>query len=272
VAASNLTLRLGTAAVVVPPLLYLMYLGPSAGFFVAVLVAATLAARELFRMTHPGDAISQVVCVSLTLAAASAVYLCADDPRVLLTAFLAIPLIGILLPLFRLGDIATAGLRMTAGAAGPIFVGATLATLALLRRDFTSGPSWVLLALMFAWLADTGGYFFGRFLGKTPLYPAVSPKKTRAGFVGALVGACVGTLIAHFWYLPELDLARGLPLAVVAGAAGQLGDLAESLLKRSTGIKDSGSLVPGHGGMLDRVDALLVVGPLVYLFAAWTAS
>jgi phosphatidate cytidylyltransferase len=173
--------------------------------------------------------------------------------------------------LFRLGDIATAGARMTAAAAGPIYIGATLSTLALLRRDFAAGPSWVLLALMFAWLADTGGYFFGRFLGKTPLYPAVSPKKTRAGFVGALVGASAGTLIAHFWYLPELDLARGLPLAVVAGALGQLGDLAESLLKRSTGIKDSGSLVPGHGGMLDRVDALLVVGPLVYLFALWTS-
>jgi phosphatidate cytidylyltransferase len=272
VAASNLTLRLGTAAVVVPPLLLLMYRGPSWGFFGLVLLAAALASREFFRMTHPGDVASQVAGVALTLATASIVYRFPDEPRVLLTLLLAIPLVGMLLPLWRLGDIATAGIRMTAGAAGPLYLGATLATLALIRRDLESGPSWLLLTLMFAWLADTGGYFFGRFLGKTPLYPAVSPKKTRAGFVGALVGASAGTLIAHFSFLPSLPLAAGLALAVVAGAAGQLGDLAESLLKRSTGIKDSGSLVPGHGGMLDRLDALLVVGPLVYLFAIWAAG
>lgn len=268
-AASNLTLRLVTAAVVVPPLLLLMYRGPAWGFFVVVLLATALAARELFRMTHPGDAVSQAVGVVSCLLTGAAVYLYPDDPRVLISVLLVVPLLGMLLPLARLGDIATAGMRMTAGAAGPFYVGATLATLALLRRDFASGPSWVVLALMFAWLADTGGYFFGRFLGKTPLYPAVSPKKTRAGFVGALVGASLGTVIAHFGFLPELELGPGLLLAVVAGAAGQLGDLTESLLKRSTGIKDSGSLVPGHGGMLDRVDALLVVGPLVYLYARW---
>jgi phosphatidate cytidylyltransferase len=247
-----------------------MYRGPAWSFFALVLVAAALAGREFFRMTHPGDLPSQVAGVSTTLLTATAVYNFPAEPRVLLSVLLAVPLIGMLLPLWRLGDMATAGLRMTAGAAGPLYLGATLATLALLRRDFASGPSWVLLTLMFAWLADTGGYFFGRFLGKTPLYPAVSPKKTRAGFVGALVGASVGTLIAHFTFLPELELGLGLVLAVIAGALGQLGDLAESLLKRSTGIKDSGSLVPGHGGMLDRLDAVLVVGPLVYLFVLWT--
>ena len=268
-AASNLTLRLCTGALVVPPLLLLMYRGPAWAFFVLVLIAAGLAAREFFRMTHPGDAISQGACIVLTLAAAAVVYQFPNEPRALLTLLLVTTLAGMLLPLWRLGEISTAGIRMTAGAAGPLYIGATLATLALLRRDLESGPSWVVLTLMFAWLADTGGYFFGRFLGKTPLYPAVSPKKTRAGFVGALFGAACGTLIAHFSFLPELPLGAGLLLAIVAGALGQLGDLAESLLKRSTGIKDSGSLVPGHGGMLDRLDALLVVGPLVYLFSVW---
>jgi len=126
--------------------------------------------------------------------------------------------------------------------------------------------------LMFAWLADTGGYFFGRFFGKTKLYEAVSPKKTRAGFVGALVGAAAGASLASFWYLPSLPIAHSLPLAIVAGGLGQLGDLVESLLKRSTGIKDSGSIVPGHGGLLDRVDALLFASPLVYLYALWAGA
>jgi phosphatidate cytidylyltransferase len=271
VAASNLTLRLGSALVVIPPLLFLLFQGPAWGFFALVLVASALAARELFRMTHPGDPVSQVVGVTSTAATTIVVYQFPDEPRVLVTLLLAVPLLGMLLPLWRLGQIATAALRMTAGAAGPLYVGATLATLALMRRDFDSGASWVLLTLMFAWLADTGGYFFGRFLGRTPLYPAVSPKKTRAGFIGALAGAAASTVIAHIGFLPELPLGSGLVLAVLAGALGQLGDLVESLLKRSTGIKDSGSLVPGHGGVLDRVDALLVVGPLVYLFWLWTA-
>ena len=125
---------------------------------------------------------------------------------------------------------------------------------------------------MIAWLGDTGGYFAGRYLGKTKLYEAVSPKKTREGFFGSLGGAVCGSLLAHFWYLPTLPLVHGLLLAVVGGALGQMGDLVESLLKRSTGIKDSGSIVPGHGGLLDRVDALLVVSPIVYLYTAWVAG
>jgi len=272
VAASNLTLRLLSAAVVVPPLLLLMFRGPAWGFFLLVLVAAGLAVRELLRLTHRGDGVGQAVGIGLTLAAAAVTYAFPRDPRALWAVVLLVPIVGMLTPLVRLGEMGTAALRMTAGAAAPLYVGVSLATLALLRRDFADGPGWVVLALTFAWLADTGGYFFGRFLGKTKLYPAVSPKKTRAGFVGALLGAVLGAVAARFWFLPGLELARGVPLALVAGAAGQAGDLAESLLKRSTGVKDSGSLVPGHGGMLDRVDALLVVAPLVYLFALFTHS
>lgn len=269
-AASNLGLRLITAAVVVPPLLLLMFRGPAWGFYALVLLIACLGARELFRMTHPGDAISQGIGVVSTALVSLGVYFGANDARLLMTVLLAVPVVGILVPLARLGEIATAGIRIMAGVAGPLYVGASLTTLAVLRRDLgPSGPGWVVLTLTFAWLADTGGYFFGRFLGKTKLYEAVSPKKTRAGFVGALVGACVGALAARFWYLPEVNLAHVLPLAVFAGALGQLGDLVESLLKRSTGIKDSGSVVPGHGGVLDRIDALLVVSPLVYLYVLW---
>jgi phosphatidate cytidylyltransferase len=270
VAASNLGLRLITAAVVVPPLLFLMFRGPAWGFYCLVLLIAALGARELFRMTHPGDSVSQGVGIASTALVSLAVYFGAGDARLLMTVLLAVPAFGILVPLARLGDIATAGIRIMAGVAGPLYVGASLTTLAVMRRDIgSSGAGWVVLTLTFAWLADTGGYFFGRFLGKTKLYEAVSPKKTRAGFVGALVGASVGALAARLWFLPEVRLSEVLPLAIVAGALGQFGDLVESLLKRSTGIKDSGSVVPGHGGVLDRIDALLVVAPVVYLYVLW---
>ncbi len=133
----------------------------------------------------------------------------------------------------------------------------------------TSGPHYVVMTLTFAWFGDTGGYFAGRFLGKTKLYEAVSPKKTREGFFGSLGGSVLGAVVAHFWYLPSIPLEHAVPLAIVAGSLGQMGDLVESLLKRSTGIKDSGWIVPGHGGILDRIDALLIVAPLVYLYTAF---
>jgi phosphatidate cytidylyltransferase len=268
---SNLAIRLLTAAVVVPPLLGLLFKGPAWGFFALVLVATAVAASELFRMTHPDDGVARGIGIVTSLGAGAATYYCSSNPRALLTMVAAVTLIGLLTPLWRLGDMQSAALRTMAGVAGPFYVGTLLAFLAMMRRDGgDDGGKLVFMSLTFSWLADTGGYFFGRFLGKTKLYEAVSPKKTRAGFVGALVGACVGATLASLWYLPALPLAHALPLALFAGAAGQMGDLVESLLKRSTGIKDSGGIVPGHGGMLDRIDALIVVSPIVYLYASYS--
>ncbi len=268
---SNLAIRLLTAAVVVPPLLGLLFKGPAWGFFVLVLVASAIAASELFRMTHPDDAVARALGVVTTVAAAAVTYQYSTEPRALLALIAGVTLLGLLTPLWRLGDMQTAALRTLAGVAGPFYVGSLLVTLAMLRRDGgDDGGKLVFMSLTFSWLADTGGYFFGRFLGKTKLYEAVSPKKTRAGFVGALVGASVGAALASLWYLPALPLAHALPLGLFAGALGQMGDLVESLLKRSTGIKDSGGIVPGHGGMLDRIDALIVVSPIVYLYASFS--
>jgi phosphatidate cytidylyltransferase len=146
-----------------------------------------------------------------------------------------------------------------------------LTTLALLRRDQpgTDGAGYVVVALAFAWMSDTGGYFAGRYLGKHKLYEAVSPKKTIEGSIGGLAGAVLGGVAAHFTFLPSLPLGHAIVLAVVAGFLGQLGDLGESLLKRSVGVKDSGAILPGHGGILDRVDALLVTSTILYLYTRW---
>jgi phosphatidate cytidylyltransferase len=153
---------------------------------------------------------------------------------------------------------------------GPLYLGGGMAAIVLLKRDAAGdGPGFVLLSLMLSWLSDTGAYFAGRFLGKRKLYPAVSPKKTIAGAFGGLGGAVVGALLASFFYLRSLPVAHGVVLALVGGALGQLGDLGESLLKRSVGVKDSGGIVPGHGGILDRVDALLVTATVSYLYVVF---
>jgi phosphatidate cytidylyltransferase len=142
-----------------------------------------------------------------------------------------------------------------------------MSCLALLKRDGGSdGPSFVLLSLMLAWMSDTGGYFAGRFLGRHKLYEAVSPKKTVEGALGGLAGSVGGALLGSFLYLRSLPVPHAIALGLLGGALGQLGDLGESLVKRSVGVKDSGGVVPGHGGILDRVDALLVTATLCFLY------
>jgi phosphatidate cytidylyltransferase len=266
---SNLTTRVLTAAIVAPLILVLLYFGPVWGFSLFIFTANALSAREFFLMTHPGDVVARGVGIFLVLSVSAVLFLFRADPRALLTVMAGLPLASILLALVRLGDVRTAAARMAATTFGPLWV-SLLTFVALLREDLgTDGPGYVLMTIMFAWLADTGGYFAGRFLGRRKLYEAVSPKKTVAGFIGAVLGALAAALLAHFWYLPVIPLGEALPLALVAGTLGQLGDLGESLLKRSTGVKDSGEIVPGHGGMLDRLDALFVTSAVVYLYTRW---
>lgn len=267
---SNLAVRVLTTVALLPLLLGLLFLGPAWSFYLLVLAACAIGSYEIFAMTHPGDRAAQAVGIVTTLAVSWVVYRFSDQALALMALLIVSPLAGFLMPLWRLGDIKTAALRMMAGAAAPLYVGVLLTTLGLVRRDQGMlGPAYVFMAFAFAWLGDTGGYFFGRFLGKRRLYPAVSPKKTVAGLVGAIAGSSLGGLGVKLGLLPSIPFAHAVGLGAFAGLFGQLGDLAESLLKRSAGVKDSGSIIPGHGGLLDRIDALLVIAPLVYLYASW---
>ncbi len=270
--ASNLTLRLATAAVTVPVILTLIFIAPPWAFYLLVLAALLVGVREIFVMTHPNDPMSQVIGVGLGAVASVAVYVGADDPRVLVSVLVAIPVLGPILTLARLGAIETAALRACAMGFGPLYVAVPLTLLTVLRTAHPGllGSGLVLLALGLAWFADTGAYFAGRFLGKHKLYEAVSPKKTIEGALGGLLASVAWALLAVFWFLKgSLPIAHAIPLALVAGALGQAGDLGESLLKRSTGVKDSGAILPGHGGIMDRLDAVIVTSLAVYLYSAW---
>jgi phosphatidate cytidylyltransferase len=270
---SNLAVRIATAAVGAPLIVALLYKGPSWGFFLLVFAASLIGSWELFNMTHPEDRVSQSMGTAMSAIASVATYVSDGDARILVTALAGIPLLAPLLTLLRLGDMKTAALRTCAMGFGPLYVGVPLSLLAVMRRDLGGnvGPGFVVVAIMFAWFADTGGYFAGRFLGKRKLYEAVSPKKTVEGALGGLAGSTVGALLAALWFLPELPLSHGVPLALVANVFGQAGDLGESVLKRSTGVKDSGAIVPGHGGILDRVDALMLTSTVTFLYTLWLA-
>ncbi len=127
-----------------------------------------------------------------------------------------------------------------------------------------SGPMWLLFALVITWAADTTAYFVGRAIGKHPLAPHISPKKTWEGSIGSIAGSLLVAYGFHFW-LP-IPVPHLLAMATLGNIAGQMGDLLESACKRSAGVKDSGSLLPGHGGVLDRIDALILCIPVIWYY------
>ena len=148
---------------------------------------------------------------------------------------------------------------------GPIYVGLPLAMLVLIDiRPY--GKMWIFFLLTVIFANDTGAFYFGRFFGKHKLYEAVSPNKTWEGAIGGLL--C--SIIAAFWFMHLLRLRPMdiivLVLVLALSITGQIGDLSASMLKRNHGVKDSGKILPGHGGMLDRIDGLLFAIPILYLF------
>lgn len=130
------------------------------------------------------------------------------------------------------------------------------------------GLGWVLLVMLSTWIGDSGAYLVGRSLGRHKLAPVLSPKKTIEGSIGGLVGTVLVAIAVDAVAGLGIGWVAVVLLGVVIGAAGQIGDLTESLMKRQAGVKDSGALIPGHGGILDRIDALLFAFP-VGMVAAW---
>ena len=140
-----------------------------------------------------------------------------------------------------------------------------------LLRTIPEGMVWLFFLLACTWASDTMAYFTGRRLGRRPLAPALSPGKTVEGALGGVLGSVAAALIIVQIYpqLPWLHLAG---LGLLVGMVGQVGDLVESAFKRQTGVKDAGSLIPGHGGILDRFDSMLLTAPLVYYYVVFIIS
>jgi phosphatidate cytidylyltransferase len=140
--------------------------------------------------------------------------------------------------------------------------------LVALRTGFNQTLSSHLLCFFFLVImgADAGAYYTGRHFGKHKLAPAISPGKTWEGVIGGLLAALAMAVLSHFWFFRELPLRWALPLGLVMTILGILGDLTESALKRGAGAKDAAKLLPGHGGILDRLDSLLFNAPLIYYF------
>jgi len=138
-----------------------------------------------------------------------------------------------------------------------------------LGTPYAEGMSFALLPFFLAWTCDTAAYLVGRAWGRHQLAPGVSPQKSIEGAVGGLLASIAAGALARAWFAPFLSWAAALALGALVGVFAQLGDLVESLLKRDAETKESSSLIPGHGGVLDRFDSILFAAPLVYYFLVW---
>ena len=281
---SNLALRVISAAVLLPIVLGIIIFGNHWAWAGFCLVMAFAGGLEFMKITNCQESLgTRLFSVILALVPAITAYLVAGDEItgapfrsnhswLFLGIAITVTVWGaFLFNCFRPREISRASNVINATIACAGYVGLTILFLALFKRDLNElGNAWLFTLMAMTWGSDTGAYFTGRAFGKHKLAPILSPKKSIEGAIGGFATALIAAFIARAIAFPHLAIWQIILLAVVANFLAQMGDLAESLLKRSYGVKDSGNTIPGHGGVLDRVDALIFSAPWVYIFAFLT--
>jgi phosphatidate cytidylyltransferase len=265
---SNTLARVLTALVLIPLVLVLVVWAPRWLFSAVVTLVAVAALREYLALA----AQSGLGPLAWFSYAATAVLVfwapLAESPALLVLMALALAARPV-----RSLEKALPG--AAASVMGVLYVGLPLAMLSDLRRLF-DGPRWVIYVLALTWVSDTAAYFGGRIFGRHKLAPRISPGKTWEGAVASLAASLAFGMAYLAWMRPEMGLAWSGSISAAVNIAGQAGDLAESAIKRGAGAKDSGSILPGHGGLLDRIDALLFAVPALWyilnLRVSWLLS
>ena len=236
----------------------LLFFAAGEGLLVLAFVeyVALARAHKLDVPAWPAGAAVALTCATFSRAALGGWF--ALD-AVLLSAFVAIGALS--LPRWRGGADA---LPQAAAAFLPIlYIGLPIGALVSIRE--MRGPQGVFLLMLTVMVSDTAQYYTGRLFGRRPLAPAISPKKTVEGAIGGFVFGTLLLVAAGHWWMADVPVALRAMLGAAIVALGIAGDLFESMLKRSAGVKDSSALIPGHGGVLDRIDALLFAAPVYYV-------
>lgn len=259
--------RLATAAVALPSLWLFIVYAPAWSFAAFILTVTAIGLMEYFAMAFPEHMPERVAGTVFGLLVALGV--ATRDPNLWGAGVSITVILGLAFPLFRHDDLDGAVRRTGLQILGVLYVGFFMPHVTLMRElGGGEGWRWVLFSLAAVFGSDSGGYFAGRAFGRHALLPQVSPKKTVEGALGALVGAVLGALLMRMLVHPTLGVGEVMILAVVLSVLAQFGDLCESALKRAFGAKDSGWIIPGHGGILDRLDSLLFPFVFTYYYAA----
>jgi phosphatidate cytidylyltransferase len=248
--------RLLTALALIPPVVYLVLWAPDWAVLVTIAVVAALCYYEYAAIA---EKLQSGVSGPLGYAAGLLVLLLPNDVWLALT-LLTIAAMALAM---RASNLAEALPRSAYMVLGVVYIFGCWRCALPVRA---ANPHWLMFALLLNWVGDAGAYYVGKNLGKHKLAPRVSPGKTWEGSIGSVAAAMLlagGYLI---YFIPAVPVWQALLVTAAANVAGQVGDLAESALKRGAGVKDSGALLPGHGGMLDRVDSTLFALPIVYAY------
>ncbi|MDP2523564.1 phosphatidate cytidylyltransferase [Neptunomonas phycophila] len=258
--------RIATAVVLAPLALAGVFLLPLQGFAIFLAVILLLAAYEWGPLSGLLTTLSRYSFCAIVLVAVAClmVFPIGDLYQAILASSLALWFVAIYW-IMRFPQPGAWSLPIMRAIIGLVFLVATWIALVGLKSS-ERGDAWILLLFLIVWGADTGAYFAGKRWGKTKLAPNVSPGKTREGMLGGLaIVALVCAVFAQWNELSFSSMVYLMILGVVTAAMSVMGDLFESLLKRNAGLKDSGTLLPGHGGILDRIDSLLAAAPFFYL-------
>lgn len=263
--------RVLSAVVLLPILFGVLWLGAPVWFVILSAIGILLGLYEYYSLTKQGGLESRILCLLAAMAILAAFYFEQRNQIVTIIAMLVI--VELLVQLSGKSDQDDLGHALS-GAAVNVFgvlylalLGGYIIALRVVESQIAQLPA-KLLTLFFIviFAGDTGAYYTGRALGRHKLAPHISPGKTVEGAFGGLAGNVIAALIAHYTFFPELKIVHAVPLALVMGLLGITGDLCESMIKRSAKAKDAGKLIPGHGGLLDRLDSMLFNAPLLYYF------
>ena len=238
--------------------LYIVFLPPQYFFFLVIIIS-TLALSEFYSMYHVSPALRYTGLIFGVSVLGISYISRADLPEVIAASVMAVMVIRLLVrrdPSSSLSDVAPV-------LVGILYIPALLSFQVELRRF---GAEWIIFLYGTVWTSDSLAYYLGKGIGKRRLYVEVSPNKTVAGAAGSMIGGAAGALILKAAVVPQLAAAPAAVIGIMVGIISIIGDLVESMFKRDAGVKDSGGLLPGHGGMLDKVDGSLFAGPLLYWF------
>jgi phosphatidate cytidylyltransferase len=250
------------AVIMVPPIVILIALGPSPVLPLMVVLTTFFGLREYYNLVLPHSKwIERAVGIGLGLILS--IIISFGDAKGISPFLVLVLLILSVLFMVTSKDLSSTISKMGMALFGILFIGFLLAYVSLIR-NMTNGRLWVLFLMVTIWAGDIFALLSGSFFGRHKLYPKISPNKTFEGLGGAIVGSIIVALAFSLLFIPHLKKGHCILLAVGLGILGQLGDFTESMLKRSAQVKDSGTLIPGHGGMLDRLDSFLFSAPFLH--------
>ncbi len=266
--------RILSALVAIPCLYILILKGGAFWFTILICIAGLIALSEYYRITFNTNKLSVWGPIPLVgYISCLGIILCSyfkPGQYDLITGIIVLNfLLSGITALFQFKNETNIVEVVTKQVHGIVYVAVLISTLVLLRGSTDSGISWIFFTLAMVAICDTGAYYAGTYLGKHKLCPSVSPGKTIEGFIGGMVFVLVAGLLAKHWFFPSFAWGSTILFLITISIVGPCGDLFESVLKRTGGIKDSGSIIPGHGGVLDRIDALLFVAPVALFFQTY---